>query len=1067
MKKDTENDQLDEMLKNIYFSESPRVFEISSDERNDRAEVIREKKTKPVKYAVAAVFVAFAACTGAIFSSFHNKNDIEPEKPEMTDKAEVSDNKNENTDNGQAEEKPDLTGDPEEIINQGSLTFHGLNGLACSDSRIYCSSDTSYEKYENKVIYYSSDGSTHEISIGGSSVPVVYCGKDSSYVVYSGEDCGTHLCRLDNSDLKIKEDVRTDVSGDVKVIKQNNEGNLLLLTYDYTSDDHVIPVISEYDSVTFKLLNTTKVRDHIPSEYDPDKIDNVILGDDGYFAVLEEDRKYDMIKLSYENGFICSAEDICSFNGEKCYYSGAVTDADGDLAVFGFKYDDAPAKGNHYFRIFDTSDLSVKEVHSSEKTGTIASTSEFGSIQFSYGNACGDYDFLFYETDAPNVISGYRISDYSKHPLIDTDHDPGMYSMNRYASNYGENILASVRCRTEYFRGKGITVLDHDGKELNKLYLIPENTGEEIVSLYSGKNTDLYVLSYRDDGQYKIYQISPDGVIVSENVLDKPSGEGIVYRDLISDGERITCISDDRISVFSSDGKFVSDIVSDEYKNEHIVSGIDSDYLVASDNESNSHIFRILYGEEKLESVVVLEYMMTGAVCDGKGGYDLLFADDDGIMGGNPSEFMFEELVSRYRPEYQGTPVMMEMLDQERVLLCYNESMMSDIFRLDIVNIGAASDNEQKIDKIFEIGCYGDVPDISEYVKLYNNDHRDSKLEIRDYSKTKDDPCSALKADIESGMLPDIILGTGNADFKRYAEAGAFADISEYLEDFYDSDYQFINTRVVSMFASGEKQYLIPVRFMVNTILGKSEEFDKDRKISFSELFEMNGGKGCFSGVSSEEFVNRLIKDDLAEYVDFESRECSFDAPEFTALLEFIKNNSGSGADNKNSLLRFFDLSRYYDPRLFDLELEGEKGAFLGLPSADGKEMSLSASVLAAVSEAAADKAEAFDIIYGYMEHFYESAPYENGGFSSSVFVNDSLYQTNEMYDEHTDFEGDYSKIKKIIRNATRATYYDSEIFAIIDEETAKYFSGKQSAEDTAGNIQSRVKDSLGKITAK
>ena len=69
--------------------------------------------------------------------------------------------------------------------------------------------------------------------------------------------------------------------------------------------------------------------------------------------------------------------------------------------------------------------------------------------------------------------------------------------------------------------------------------------------------------------------------------------------------------------------------------------------------------------------------MMTGAVCDGKGGYDLLFADDDGIMGGNPSEFMFEELVSRYRPEYQGTPVMMEMLDQERVLLCYNDTAVA------------------------------------------------------------------------------------------------------------------------------------------------------------------------------------------------------------------------------------------------------------------------------------------------------------------------------------------------------------------------------------------------------
>ncbi|MBR3023729.1 MAG: hypothetical protein IKH71_04690, partial [Oscillospiraceae bacterium] len=53
--------------------------------------------------------------------------------------------------------------------------------------------------------------------------------------------------------------------------------------------------------------------------------------------------------------------------------------------------------------------------------------------------------------------------------------------------------------------------------------------------------------------------------------------------------------------------------------------------------------------------------------------------------------------------------------------------------------------------------------------------------------------------------------------------------------------------------------------------------------------------------------------------------------------------------------------------------------------------------------------------------------------------------------------KNDSERINKLIDNASRSVVKDSRINMIIDEQTDLYFSGSQSAEETADNIQKKV----------
>ena len=55
------------------------------------------------------------------------------------------------------------------------------------------------------------------------------------------------------------------------------------------------------------------------------------------------------------------------------------------------------------------------------------------------------------------------------------------------------------------------------------------------------------------------------------------------------------------------------------------------------------------------------------------------------------------------------------------------------------------------------------------------------------------------------------------------------------------------------------------------------------------------------------------------------------------------------------------------------------------------------------------------------------------------------------------DVDPEMQEFLSYVENVTECCYYDETIVNIISEESSMYFSGDQSAEDTAKLIQSRV----------
>jgi ABC-type glycerol-3-phosphate transport system substrate-binding protein len=346
--------------------------------------------------------------------------------------------------------------------------------------------------------------------------------------------------------------------------------------------------------------------------------------------------------------------------------------------------------------------------------------------------------------------------------------------------------------------------------------------------------------------------------------------------------------------------------------------------------------------------------------------------------------------------------------------------------------------------------------------------------------------------------VPDMIY-TANIPISKYAGKGILEDLWPYIE----SDTRFGRDDLVeSVFKAVEidgKLYQTVSSFSVTTALGLTDVVgDKlgwtldDLKAALNTLPE---GAQVFNDTATKsDILNGMISMNMSTYIDWTTGECKFDTEDFISLLNFT---AGFADDD---IWDDYDWNEYEDDYTrmksgkqllyrvylygFDSmsELQASLGkdvTFVGYPTDSGYGAAFSLNDGIAMTTSCSNK----DVAWAFMGTFL-TADYQQEN-SWSFCTNKEVFeqQAKDAMTQEYDSDGNpiplysygrsgagdtvtdvyaitqemYEAVLEVINNTTMVSSYDQEIIDIITDETAAFFEGQKTAEETAKMLQSRI----------
>ncbi|HBB71712.1 MAG TPA: hypothetical protein DCZ71_03805 [Ruminococcus sp.] len=395
-------------------------------------------------------------------------------------------------------------------------------------------------------------------------------------------------------------------------------------------------------------------------------------------------------------------------------------------------------------------------------------------------------------------------------------------------------------------------------------------------------------------------------------------------------------------------------------------------------------------------------------------------------------------------------------------------------------------------------------------VWMYNNTTEQYSAQVRSYDSNDE-----LKLDILSGDPPDVFFGEASEMYK-YANFGAFENLYELMDKRDGLKHEDILPNILSAYEYKEGVYSLPTSFRLDLWIANSEIIGREHSNwtldEFLDIAEVLPD-GMYLGSKNSSFTSResawmsLFSSAVTNFVDYETRNCSFDSPEFIRLLEFcnsfeLNENYGWGnvvdslnpqvamqsreaelaVKNKTALLQEIEINNYGEfilsPHRYGLYLD-DKYTYAIAPSVDGRGALTPGNSYSLISSSK-NIDGAWDFMCYIMSEDYQSS--FNSGFCTNKALfdkeldkwldyadkaklsNEGRYVTPE-YGGYDDTEGVIPPISaenkeyltSFLASFTKLNVRDSSIYDITAEESSSFFAGECTAEQCADMIQNRV----------
>ncbi len=414
-----------------------------------------------------------------------------------------------------------------------------------------------------------------------------------------------------------------------------------------------------------------------------------------------------------------------------------------------------------------------------------------------------------------------------------------------------------------------------------------------------------------------------------------------------------------------------------------------------------------------------------GNLYDGGGDYLCYFSSDTGVTGVRADTATCEQVINLLNLGVNNSYISSFCANSDGSFVTVGNDYSSYESKTILNHIVPVDSSEVKEKSIISLGCFYLDWNIRSAIADFNKTNENYTIYATSYADTNDtsDYYAAqtkFNNEILAGNVPDILLIDSSMPFDSYASKGLFADLYEVIES--DSELtkdSFLPNVLRAMERDGKLLAITP-NFSIQTYAAKKSLVGDVQSITMDKAKEIMASMGenvsltaYDATTSATEFLQNAVM--FSNFVDYENASCSFDSPEFKAVLEMAKTfpvevdydafyNENPNywmemetacRDNKALLYSSYLSDFTYYNSIRDASF-GEDITFVGFPtaSADGKGGSLlNCGTQLAISEKSKFKEGAWEFISGIIKNavIEEEVPnYSNTTYSNGVMTTEA-----------------------------------------------------------------------------
>ena len=299
------------------------------------------------------------------------------------------------------------------------------------------------------------------------------------------------------------------------------------------------------------------------------------------------------------------------------------------------------------------------------------------------------------------------------------------------------------------------------------------------------------------------------------------------------------------------------------------------------------------------------------------------------------------------------------------------------------------------------------------------------------------------------------------------------------------------------------KLYQVVSTFSIDTVAGRTEIVGDRTSWTLQELQEARAAMGDNVSIFGEydvkaDILNTCVAHGADGFIDWADKTCNFDSQEFIDMLNFAnsfpKEFNWEDYDwetseseysrlhsGKQMLTRAYIYS--FDDVQYQKALHGGDITFIGYPTTTGNGSSFNIGSGLAISAACKNTEAAWEFVRIYLTEEYQTKsglwqfPTNKNAFEKyreesmkqeyttdpetgeQIPVSDHSYGFSDGTEiqVYAMTQEEYDAFMRLYESCNSVTAYNQEINNIISEETAAFFDGQKTAEETASLIQNRI----------
>lgn len=416
---------------------------------------------------------------------------------------------------------------------------------------------------------------------------------------------------------------------------------------------------------------------------------------------------------------------------------------------------------------------------------------------------------------------------------------------------------------------------------------------------------------------------------------------------------------------------------------------------------------------------------------------------------------------------------------------------------------------------VLTLACMYTDWDLRSRVVEFNKNNEDYRIIIKDYSQyaTNDDNnagLTKLNTEILSGQIPDLLYTYG-MPISQYAVQGILTDLRPYIDADSELNGDQLMTHILDAASVDGKLYQAFSSFSISTAIGLSKVVGDYDEWTLTEvkdaLSKLQPGATVFNfDMTRSQMLTNCLYRSYASFVDWENGTCNFDGEDFRELLEFVNSFPESfNYDDVDWSNVKYDAEALFageqlltDTGIYSLDsyawtlaaYGGESFRYVGYPSATGNNNVFNLGDGLCITNSCKDKDGAWQFVRKLFTKEYQEENSWSGLPTNAALFNEQIqklmtieYQTDSdgnyilddngekvvnpkatyWIDDNNTYEIDVltqeqiDQIMELYNSTSLVSQNDESITDIINEETAGYFAGQKTLDDTVRLIQNRV----------